>query len=703
MQLSAPTLPFDPIPSLPGSGTLPASLGQPSGQHGPTDFKSLLNSATEVPPAGDRPTVATVATLAADAATVIGGTPSQQTAGGMILSAANFQVAQPALAGAPTLPTLVSPAGRWITATAGMNQETSGAASLTNPKISGGSESNDQDPEPDVEAHSPVVPIGGADLSTMSLVIAPSAVTPAVSTATMQMVVASQDEATTSATRDGASDDASAGGAATLGGPQQNLARGGVPIGAAVARNPLFIASNGTPGQATAGRLPIKFASLPVTAANGDPTLASAIGTAPINGRSGSAKKMVDSPASLAPQSSPDITAVSFPGVPSTSFSPEVSTSVLSGLVTAPAPRGESQPTVPASVESSVRAATTFVASTGLVPGAAGDRPTSPQQVADVTAAPSGFEAPPLPTGAAKPDVANSIPRGEGTPVAPTESPQPAAINSVPVSADSSLIGPGVVVSHPQNVTLENFAGSSVRISEKSISVDKSAQKKSLVIDEESDVKRSTAVGINAAKSGIPMSVSAPSSSATSPVNEAPSFSVAPLSFEGLTKDSAATTPELDHTARRAVESAMAAVEHFTNSDQKSVNLQFTVSGVDLAVRVELRGENVHTTFRTDSPELRNALANEWQAVNNGPTGDGTHRFADPVFMTPSGTASTGSDFGAASQQRQSGSRQNQPLPPEFSVFRNTSLSPDNSTESAAAKSPLILPASTSRRLNTFA
>ncbi len=77
-------------------------------------------------------------------------------------------------------------------------------------------------------------------------------------------------------------------------------------------------------------------------------------------------------------------------------------------------------------------------------------------------------------------------------------------------------------------------------------------------------------------------------------------------------------TPDVFRTAHEAVEVVLHAVEHVASREQSSVQLKLSVAGEELAVRVELRADEVRTTFRTDSSELRAALAHEWQQVASG-------------------------------------------------------------------------------------
>ncbi|MEO7413968.1 MAG: hypothetical protein ABIZ81_11495 [Opitutaceae bacterium] len=83
--------------------------------------------------------------------------------------------------------------------------------------------------------------------------------------------------------------------------------------------------------------------------------------------------------------------------------------------------------------------------------------------------------------------------------------------------------------------------------------------------------------------------------------------------------------------AHQAVHAAMEVSERFTTASQRAVNLQFSVKGEELSVRVEMQDGQVRTTFRTASAELHTALAQEWQvlAASNAARGQ---RFADPVF-----------------------------------------------------------------------
>src|SRR5207249_1368878 len=105
--------------------------------------------------------------------------------------------------------------------------------------------------------------------------------------------------------------------------------------------------------------------------------------------------------------------------------------------------------------------------------------------------------------------------------------------------------------------------------------------------------------------------------------------------------------------AHRAVDAVLMAAERFVTGDRHAVHLQFSVGGTDLSVRVELRGEEVRTTFRTDSPELRNALAHEWESASSG-SPDHSVRLSSPVFSSNDSAAFSGD---TASRQRDAHAR----------------------------------------------
>lgn len=253
---------------------------------------------------------------------------------------------------------------------------------------------------------------------------------------------------------------------------------------------------------------------------------------------------------------------------------------------------------------------------------------------------------------------------------------------------------------------MEKFAAEYQRFSDTAARDLKSADKKSLTTEATSVADATAPLGINAAKPEIQMSAFAPNASSSSAVADAGSVVAAEHGhIEAFAQpDLSDTHAEVAQAARRSVASAIAVAEHFGTGDKRAVTLQFSVSGVDLGVRVELRDSGIHTTFRTDSPELRNALAREWQAVTSTQLPDRSSRMADPVFASASSGSSTQGDAGSA-DQRGAHSREGQRFPEEFAALRGNLRSRSAATAAVAALPPVVLrpvPFSAGR-LHTFA
>lgn len=182
--------------------------------------------------------------------------------------------------------------------------------------------------------------------------------------------------------------------------------------------------------------------------------------------------------------------------------------------------------------------------------------------------------------------------------------------------------------------------------------------KSTLASDRKPVTQSAPGIGIGVAKPDATMP--AGSASAHSPISDASPATVSPsLSDVRSATSSLPPAVELPSSAHRAVEAVLSATDRFTARDQHSVNLQFSVGGADLNVRVELRSGEVHTTFRTDSPELRAALSSEWNSMTSQQNGDRSARLATPVFAGSDKTE-TGTSFSGdgASQQRDPQSQQ---------------------------------------------
>ncbi len=142
--------------------------------------------------------------------------------------------------------------------------------------------------------------------------------------------------------------------------------------------------------------------------------------------------------------------------------------------------------------------------------------------------------------------------------------------------------------------------------------------------------------------------------------------------------------------ARRAVETVTSVVEAQATSKLQpvpSVQLKFKIGHEDLAVRIALRDGVVHTEFRTDSPELRAALQQEWKAVTAQP--ESALRYLEPVVLAASSSQGGTNSFAqqqqqqspgqsAAQQQQQQQQQQQARAAAEFfgSVSRSTPFQP---------------------------
>ncbi len=165
-----------------------------------------------------------------------------------------------------------------------------------------------------------------------------------------------------------------------------------------------------------------------------------------------------------------------------------------------------------------------------------------------------------------------------------------------------------------------------------------------------------TSVGIAVAKVNAAMSSESPTRTKSAPLVE-PS---AAFVFSGETAPTATLTvdaPAPVATVREtlaAVISAVDAIERRADVQQKSVDLNFHVGNEKLGLRVELKDGAVHTTFRTESPEMSSALSREWHSVV--PTAFAREvRLAEPVFHTvaASGSDSSSTSLGQGAQHQQ--------------------------------------------------
>jgi len=186
----------------------------------------------------------------------------------------------------------------------------------------------------------------------------------------------------------------------------------------------------------------------------------------------------------------------------------------------------------------------------------------------------------------------------------------------------------------------------------------KSAEKKNfLSVDSDDLAKPYSAVGTSVALRESVMTTSAPTapSPVFAPVSLGPKEGGMDLGAMGSLDPKVTVPAPVERMAHRAVEAVAATIERGASQPAHSVNLKFSVQGADLMVRVALRSDEVQVTFRTESPELRNALAHEWQLVRSRDP-EGVLHAVTPVFTAgDSGNATShgGRDGGGSFAQQQ--------------------------------------------------
>ncbi len=211
---------------------------------------------------------------------------------------------------------------------------------------------------------------------------------------------------------------------------------------------------------------------------------------------------------------------------------------------------------------------------------------------------------------------------------------------------------------NPAGPTPENIAAFARPDLPRAVSAADVGEKKILNVDERQVTKPTERLGIGAAKPAPAMSNYTSNHSVTVPAT------VSPLAGRASEVSSAAPSdlPAASH-AERAVATVLATTERLGATGQSSVHLKFAVGDADLSVKIELRGGEVHTVFRTDSGDLRSALSVAWQSVDAEASRG--MRLADPV-IAPATAHGAESQLGHDASG-QSGSRREtgagQPLP----------------------------------------
>jgi hypothetical protein len=229
-----------------------------------------------------------------------------------------------------------------------------------------------------------------------------------------------------------------------------------------------------------------------------------------------------------------------------------------------------------------------------------------------------------------------------------------------------------------------------------------SGEKKTLITTEQSDRQAPGFVGIDAAQGESTMSADTPDLTAAVRLASLPN-----LAAPAATAPAAAAAPSASSesaSARLAVDAVVKLVDAQTGRSQapvSAVSLNFKFGSDDLAIRVEWRNGEVHTQFRTDSADLRSALASQWQAMAPSAAGR-TTQFADPVFSA--GGGSSASTTGAGPDARQYGQPGSSDLPGQSAGARpQRRTAPPRSASLTAVTAAGAPPLPTSLRLHTFA
>jgi hypothetical protein len=301
-----------------------------------------------------------------------------------------------------------------------------------------------------------------------------------------------------------------------------------------------------------------------------------------------------------------------------------------------------------------------------------------------------------------------------GAPAAKTPPPSPptaASVPEVPASAASAvpvtaatLPGSGALPLTGQTAQAaaiggEKIAATSVKPAATAAAPTQAAAKKFLSNGDKQVTDSSESVGTPVAKvtSAMP-TLNNPERNSTAQVPFQVASVAAPTT--GASSTQAPAQAEVTGSAKGAVEAAMTAAEMLTSgAAQNSMNMQFSMGGADLNLRVEMRNGEVQATFTTNSAQLRSDLAHVWQTTAAGNSQSSLHQI-QPVF-TASGSGSTLSSGEYAQQQ---GRGQNAGSEPRFSTSGGSSSSGYAQThEEESAEAAPAAAAAGSQYLQTFA
>jgi hypothetical protein len=290
------------------------------------------------------------------------------------------------------------------------------------------------------------------------------------------------------------------------------------------------------------------------------------------------------------------------------------------------------------------------------------------------------------------------VPGAAASTLAASQAPDTPAKAFVPgnpgVTNTAALISSGAHLGAGGAGGAEKIAGQASNAGTGPAPASKASDKKILNSDGKQVTDSDTSVGIAVAKVAPAMPTSAQSDRLPNAVlASAPVSTVSAFSNAGQGETQGAVSQQ--GVAQRAVDAAISAAESLNTGSNQAVNMQFSVGNADLSLRVELRNGEIHTTFRTDSADLRLDLAHEWQSSNPG-SGSGSVRLAEPVF-TSSSTPSSMAAGENPSQQR-GGQR---PSDSPQQAFAGSGMDASTVEADTPARPPVLH--STSNHLQAFA
>lgn len=260
----------------------------------------------------------------------------------------------------------------------------------------------------------------------------------------------------------------------------------------------------------------------------------------------------------------------------------------------------------------------------------------------------------------------------------------------------------------PESVSgMEKFAARGSAVAAVTPVVENMRQKYFLNASRQTDVKHGETVGIDVAKDQLVMPSLAPNRSPSAPaadksvfpaVEVTTSLPAVPGSGVGLSAEKPLAMGNVRETMA-AVATAVEALESRALAGPSVVNLHFQVGAEKLALHLELHDGTMHTTFRTDSPELRAALGQEWQAAAPGlSTRDVT--IAAPVFAP---AAVQSSDLAQSSAGQGQPQQRGQHAPEAQPLFPGRATAGVSTPTSAPAATPAAAPAGSASLLHAFA